>query len=166
MKDLLTFSGQILILFGAILGAGGGFRYFVEPVLKRRHLRRVMGTGVWLSCYELRHHLKEITKKLTESKSADETREALRKIPSADFKDHPDWFLKTGYFSMITAYRIAAFSSWMRIYQMAVLRQLFTETLGSELFQKFDAFKISASENTYLWYSYIDAIGEKLVFML
>jgi hypothetical protein len=167
MKELLTFSGQILILLGALLGAGGGLRYFLEPVLKRRHLRKVMATGVWLSCYELRRHLEEIKRTLTESKSADETREALRKLPRYDFDNRPDWFVKTGYFSMITAYKIAAFSSWMRIYQMAVLQALLTATWSnfiSELFQKFDAYKVAASHNTVLWYNYIDAIGEELIF--
>src|SRR5262249_18687332 len=33
----------------------------------------------------------------------------------------------------------------------------------SELFQRFDAYKIAASQNTVLWYSYIDAIGEKMI---
>lgn len=67
---------------------------------------------------------------------------------------------------MITAYKIAAFSSWMRIYQAAVLQALLTVTWSnfiSELFQKFDAYKIAASQNTVLWYNYIDAIGEKLI---
>ena len=166
MNELLTFSGQILVLVGALMGAGGGLRYFLEPVLKRRHLRKVMATSVWLSCYELRCHLEEIKQRLTESKSADGTREALMKIPRHDFKGRPDWFVKWGYFSMITAYRIAAFSSWMRIYQTAVLQALVTTTWStfiSELFQKFDSYKVAASRNTVLWYNYIDAIGEKMV---
>lgn len=160
MNELVIFSGQVFVLLGALLGAGGGLRYFLEPVLKRRHLRKVMATGVWLSCYELRRHLEEIKRTLTESGSADETREALRKIPRYDFGNRSDWFVKAGYFSMITAYRIAAFSSWMRIYQMAVLQALVTATWSnfiSELFQKFDSYKIAASHNTVLWYNYIDA---------
>src|SRR5262245_11567405 len=59
-NGLLTFSGQILVLLGALLGAGGGLRYFLEPILKRRHLRKVMATGLWLSCSELRRHLEAI----------------------------------------------------------------------------------------------------------
>jgi hypothetical protein len=42
---------------------------------------------------------------------AEEMRDALLKIPRNDFGDRPDWFVKTGYFSMITAYKIATFSS-------------------------------------------------------
>jgi hypothetical protein len=169
--NLLTLSGQILLLLGAVLaavlGAGGGLRYFLEPLLKRRRLRKVMATGLWLSCYELRRHMEAINKVLTESTPmADEMRDALLKIPKNDFGGRPDWFVKTGYFSMITAYKIAVFSSWMRIYQMSVLQALLTVTWSgfiSELFEKFDAFKFAASQNTVLWYNYIDAIGERLI---
>jgi hypothetical protein len=155
------------VVLAAVLGAGGGLRYLLEPTLKRRHLRKVIATGVWLSCYELRCHLEEIKKTLADANAATETRNALMKIPRWDFHHRPDWFVKAGYFSMITAYRIAAFSSWMRIYQMAVLRALLTETWSSftsELFQKFDAYKVAASQNTVLWYSYIDAIGDRLIY--
>jgi hypothetical protein len=169
--DLLTLSGQILLLLGAVLaavlGAGGGLRYILEPLLKRQRLRKVMATGLWLSCYELRRHMEAIKATLKQNNSmAEEMRDALLKIPRNDFGNRPDWFVKTGYFSMITAYKIAAFSSWMRIYQAAVLQALLTITWSdfiSELFQKFDAYKIAASQNTVLWYNYIDAIGEKLI---
>jgi hypothetical protein len=164
MNELLTFSGQILVLVGALMGAGGGLRYFLEPALKRRHLRKVIATNVWLSCHELRCHLEEIKGKL-ERKSEGGTRDALMKIPRHDFK-RPDWFVKWGYLSMITAYKIAAFSSWMRIYQTAVLQALVYTTWSAfilELFQKFDSYKVAASRDTVLWYHYIDAIGEKII---
>jgi hypothetical protein len=161
----------------------------------------VMATGLWLSCYELRHHLEEIKITLADSDlRADQMRDALLKIPRYDFGGRADWFVKIGYFSMITAYKIAAFSSWMRIYQTAVLRALLTVTwspravlmrspavlralltgpiaawksrsaplrvsdrdFASQLFRKFDKYK-KASQNTVLWYSYIDAIGEKII---
>jgi hypothetical protein len=80
--DLLTFSGQILVLLGALLGAGGGLRYLVEPLLKRRRLRRVVATGLWLSCYELRSHLQAIVDTLPKGDAiATQTRDALMKIP-------------------------------------------------------------------------------------
>jgi hypothetical protein len=111
--------------------------------------------------------MEAIKETLTQSNPmADEMRDALLKIPSNDFGGRPDWFVKAGYFSMITAYKIAVFSSWMRIYQMAVLQALLTVTWSdfiSELFQNFDAFKVAASQNTVLWYNYIDAIGETLI---
>jgi hypothetical protein len=94
-------------------------------------------------------------------------RDALLKIPKNDFpKGRPDWFVKTGYFSMITAYKIAAFSAWMKIYQTAVLRALLTATGSkfiSDLFQKFDAYKVAASQNTVLWYNYLESVGEKII---
>jgi len=168
IQEVLTISGQILLLVGGVLaaalGAGGGLRYFVEPILKRRRLRKVMGTGLRLSCYELRRHLEKIRDDL--KKSSDQTRNALKKIPRNDWKEQADWFVKDGYFSMITAYKIAAFSSWMKIYQMAVLRALLTTRWNkfiSELFSKFDSYKISVSRETYFWPDYIDAIGEGII---
>jgi hypothetical protein len=162
----LTFSGYVLALLGAILGAGGGLRFFLEPVLKRRRLRKVMATGLWLSCSELRRHLEAIKATLASSNPA-AMRNSLKKIPLNDTKgEGADWLVKDGYFCMITAYKIAAFSSWMKIYQRAVLRILLTvgwSRFISELFEKFDSYKIAASQNTVLWYNYIDAIGEKII---
>src|ERR1700682_1322177 len=165
---LTTFGGQILLLLGALLGAGGGLRYFLEPLLQRRRLRKVMATGLWLSCYELRRHLEAIKATLAcGDPSADAMRDALLKIPRYDVPDgRPDWFVKTGYFSLITAYKIAAFSAWMKIYQTAVLRALLTATGSkfiSDVFQKFDAYKVAASQNTVLWYNYLESVGEKII---
>jgi hypothetical protein len=164
---LLTVGVQVLVLLGALLGAGGGLKYFLEPMLKRRHLRKVVATGLWLSCYELRHHLDAIRQRLSRSDvKGDRMRDSLLKIPRYDFGGRPDWFVKSGYTTMITAYKIAAFSSWMRIYQRLVLQGLLVASRSdfiSELFQKFDTYKVAASGNTVLWYSYIDAIGEKII---
>ena len=165
--QFITVSGQFLLLLGALLGAGGGLRYFLEPRLQRRRLRKVMATGLWLSCYELRRHLEAIQTTLAKGgEPADEMRKSLTKIPSYDYKDNPDWFVKTGYFCMITAYKIAAFSAWMKIYQTAVLRALVVargSKFISGLFQRFDAYKVAASETTALWYNYIESIGEWMI---
>jgi len=166
-NQFTTVSGQILLLLGALLGAGGGLRYFLEPLLQRRRLRKVMATGLWLSCYELRRHLEAIKATLAEGgTSADAMRDALLKIPRNDFAERSDWFVKTGYFSMITAYKIAAFSAWMKIYQTAVLRALLAARRSkfiSGLFQKFDAYKVAASNNTVLWYHYLESVGERII---
>lgn len=165
--ELTTIGGQLLLLIGALLGAGGGLKYFLEPWLQRRRLRKVMATGLWLACYELRLHLEAIEGKLgLDDASGDAMRNALMKIPRYDFGERPDWFVKTGYFSMITAYKIAAFSAWMKIYQTAVLRALLIATASkfiSDLFQKFDAYKAAASQDTVLWYHYLEAVGEKII---
>jgi hypothetical protein len=167
IDTLTTIGGQVLLLLGALFGAGGGLRYFLEPFLQRRRLRKVMATGLWLSCYELRRHLEAIKAKLGRGDaSADAMRDALLKIPKNDYGKRPDWFVKTGYFSMITAYKIAAFSAWMKIYQTAVLRALLTATGSkfiSDLFQKFDAYKVAASQDTVLWYHYLESVGEKII---
>jgi hypothetical protein len=164
---LANVGGQILVLLGALLGAGGGLRYFLEPLLQRRRLRKVMATGLWLSCYELRRHLEAIKTTLgSGGRAADAMRDALLKIPRNDFGGRADWFVKTGYFSMITAYKIAVFSAWMKIYQTAVLRALLTATGSrfiSDLFQKFDSYKVAASQNTILWYNYLESVGEKII---
>jgi hypothetical protein len=163
----LTVTGYILVLLGALLGAGGGLRYFLEPLLQRRRLRKVIATGLWLSCYELRRHLEAIKATLSGGgTSADAMRDALLKIPRNDFGGRPDWFVKTGYFSMITAYKIAAFSAWMKIYQKAVLRALLAgrgNKLIRGLFQAFDAYKVAASSNTVLWYNYLESVGEWII---
>jgi hypothetical protein len=165
--QFITVGGQFLLLLGALLGAGGGLRYFLEPRLQRRRLRKVMATGLWLSCYELRRHLEAIKTTLAEGGApAEAMRHSLVKIPRSDFQGHADWFVKTGYFCMITAYKIAAFSAWMKIYQTAVLRALLVargSKFISGLFQKFDAYKVAASNTTALWYNYLESIGEWMI---
>jgi hypothetical protein len=164
---LTTLGGPVLLLIGTLLGAGGGLRYFLEPFLQQRRLRKVMATGLWLSCYELRRHLEAIKTTLSRGdSSADAMRDALLKIPKNDSGEDLAWFVKTGYFSMVTAYKIAAFSAWVKIYQTAALRALLTGTRSrfiSDLFQKFDAYQVAASENTVLWYSYLESLGEKII---
>ena len=54
----------------------------------------------------------------------------------------------------------------MRIYQLTVLQALLigrSSEYTSNLFRRFDVYKVAASRDTILWYSYIDAIGEKLI---
>lgn len=138
----------------------------VDPFLRRGRLGKVMATGLWLSCHELRLHLESISDTLAVDPSDNETRQALRKIPINDSHGQADWFVKDGYFSVITAYKIAVFSSWMRIYQLSVLQAVLirrSSRYTADLFQKFDAFKVAASTGTVLWYSYIDAVGERLI---
>jgi hypothetical protein len=165
--QFITVSGQFLLLLGALLGAGGGLRYFLEPRLQRRRLRKVMATGLWLSCYELRYHLEAIETTFADGgPEADAMRHSLVKLPRADFEGHADWFVKTGYFCMITAYKIAAFSAWMKIYQTAVLRALLVargSKFISGLFQRFDAYKVAASDTTALWYNYLESVGEWMI---
>jgi hypothetical protein len=163
---LLPIIGIAATLLGAGLGAAGGLRYLVDPFIKRGRLSKVMATGLWLSCHELHLHLKSINDTLAVDPNDNETRQALRKIPISDYHERADWFVKEGYFSVITTYKIAVFSSWMRIYQLNILRAVLirrSSRYTAQLFEKFDAFKVAASTDTVLWYSYIDAIGERLI---
>jgi hypothetical protein len=172
------FPTSVFTLLSLFVAAVVAFRFLIEPFLMRRRLRMVIATGLWLSCYELRLHLEAINKTISgDDETARQTRDALLKRPRSDFHGRADWFVKTGYFCMVTAYRISAFSAWMRIYQTSVIQAVFTlprskmipEQFKSnfipELFGKFDAFKTVTSNNTHLWYGYIDAIGERIIVM-
>jgi hypothetical protein len=166
-SGLVGISAAVLAAVAAVLGAGGGFRILVEPMLRRRHVRKTLATGLWLSCHELGLHLAAIRDKLAQDNAdSEKSRDALLKIPRHDYKGRADWFVKTGYFTMITAYKISAAAAWMRIYQAAALQatiMIRRDKFVLDLFKHFDAFKNAASENTVLWYSYIDAIGEKMI---
>ena len=94
-ESMVTVTGQVLLLLGALLGAGGGLRYLVEPTLRRKRLRKVMATGLWLSCSDLRSHLASLKDALAKNdEEAARTRDALLKIPRNDFGNRPDWFVK------------------------------------------------------------------------
>lgn len=152
-------------IIGALLGAGG-LRYIVEPLRATRRLAKVTATGLWLSSHELLQHLEFLKLTLVANVDDNDTRRSLRKIPKTDFNGEADWFVKEGYFCVITAYKIASFSSWMRIYQTSVLRADLirkSDKYTAELFKRFHTFKVAASEDTKFWYNYIDAIGERLI---
>ena len=82
-------------------------------------LRKKYATALWIVCKELQLHLEQIRRKV----SADEikTINALKKVPDNDFKGRIDWFTKHGYYTTITAYKIAVASSWLHIYQQELL---------------------------------------------
>jgi hypothetical protein len=99
--------------------------------------------------------------------SANDTKtiDALKKIPDKDFKGRADWFTKHGYYTTITAYKIAVVSSWLQVYQQELLFSTYRESRAFvyALYQTIDHLKRAFSENTCLWYDYFDAIGSKLV---
>lgn len=158
------------ILVTGVLGlitVGGVAKFFIEPWWTERNVRRQLASSLWLSCRELRLHLQEIHDKVRQGDDqAIRTREALRKIPGNDFNNSAKWFVQAGYFSMITAYKISAFSSWLRIYQSNLLRYSFLKKarrLLSQIYNHSDAFKRHISEHTILWYYYFDAVGDKVI---
>jgi len=89
-------------------------------------LRKKYATALWIVCKELQLHLEQIRRKV----SANEIRtiNALKKVPDNDFKGRIDWFTKHGYYTTITAYKIAVASSWFHIYQQELLFSTYRES--------------------------------------
>jgi hypothetical protein len=147
----------------AILTFLGVHKFFIEPWLFARQLRKKYATALWIACKELQLHLEQVRHKV----SAGDTKaiDALKKIPDHDFKGRADWFTKYGYYTTVTAYKIAALSSWLHVYQQELLFSTYRESRAFvyALYQTIDHLKRAFSENTCLWYDYFDAIGSKLV---
>ena len=147
----------------AILTYVGAHKYVIEPRLVARQLKKKYATALWIACNELQLHFNQIRKRVSDKNTA--TINALKKIPNNDYKKRLDWFTKEGYYTTLTAYKIAVVSSWLRVYQQELL---FSPYRGSRafvfaLYQKADQLKRAFSHDTCLWYDYFDAVGDKLV---
>jgi len=147
----------------AILTFLGIQKFFIEPWQAARQLRKKYATALWIACKELQLHLEQIHRKVSANDT--NTINALKKIPDHDFKGRADWFTKHGYYTTITAYKIAIVSSWLQIYQQELLFSTYRESRAFvfALYQAIDHLKRTFSEHTILWYDYFDAIGSKLV---
>jgi len=147
----------------AILTFLGVHKFFIEPRIIARQLRKKYATALWIRCKELQLHLDQIRRKV--SAKDNKTIYALKKIPDNDFQGRADWFTKHGYYTTVTAYKIAVVSSWLFIYQQELLFSPYRESRAFvyALYQRIDELKRAFSENTCLWYDYFDAIGSKLV---
>ena len=147
----------------AILTYLGTYKYVIEPRQVARQLRKKYATALWIACEELQLHLQHIRESVLTNNAA--TIGALKKIPDNDFKGRLDWFTKDGYYTTVTAYKIAVVSSWLRVYQQELLFSTYRKSRAFvfSLYQKADQIKSAFSEDTCLWYDYFDAIGDKLV---
>jgi hypothetical protein len=147
----------------AILTFLGVHKFFIEPWLVARQLRKKYATVLWLACKELRLHLEHIRRKVSSHDT--NTINALKKIPDNDFRGRADWFTKDGYYTTVTAYKIAVVASWLHIYQQELLFSTYRESrvFVFDLYEAIDHLKQAFSESTCLWYDYFDAIGSKLV---
>lgn len=147
----------------AILTFLGVHKFYIEPWLVARQLRKKYATALWIACKELQLHMEQIRLKVSASNTS--AINALKKIPNNDFKDRADWFTKSGYYTTVTAYKIAVVSSWLHVYQQELLFSTYRESRAFvyALYQTIDRLKRAFSENTCLWYDYFDAIGSKLV---
>ncbi len=147
----------------AILTFLGVHKFFIEPWLDARQLKKKYATALWLACKELQVHVEHVRAKVA-SKDINAIN-ALKKIPDNDFKGRADWFTKHGYYATVTAYKIAVVSSWLHVYQQELLFSTYGKSRAFVygLYQAIDHLKRAFSENTCLWYDYFDAIGSKLV---
>src|SRR5579872_4576436 len=119
MRDWLQFIPAIVTAAVGLAGLMGLAKYLIEPWYSARAIRRKYAIALWIACSDLRIHLGRIRKRMKESDAR--TSNALKKIPRYDWKQRTDWFAKEGYYSTITAYKIASVSAWLRIYQRELL---------------------------------------------
>jgi hypothetical protein len=154
----------------AAVGVAGLFglaKYLIEPWYNARALRRKYATALWIACADLKLHLERIRERVTAGDR--QTVDALKKIPDNDSKRdgsvRPDWFTKDGYYTTSTAYKIAAVSAWLRIYQRELLFLPYaaSQDFLSKLYTRADRLNTSFSTNTCLWYDYLNAIGDGLL---
>jgi len=161
---LLTIATSLAIAFGIpLLTFLGVQKFFIEPRYEARATRRKYATALYLACKELSLHLAQTLERLNTSGSR--VGDAMKKIPNNDFRGNPAWFTKDGYYTTITAYKIAAVSAWLRTYQNALLFSSFPESQSflNDLYSRAQNLKVAFSTGTCLWYYYFDAIGERLV---
>jgi hypothetical protein len=153
----------IIVALVTLVSSLGIFKYFIEPRLIVGQTQKKYATALWIACRELQLHLTEIDERLVGKDS--KTIEVLKKIPNNDFAGRADWFTKWGYYSTVTAYKIAVVSSWIRIYQQDLLFSTYHKSRAfiSALYERADRIKAAFSSDTILWYYYFDAIGDKLM---
>lgn len=151
----------------AQLGLGGAgtlgvYKYYVEPWQLARSVRTKYGTALWIDCKELDVHLKRIQDTLSDDRVFD----SLLKIPANDWRNRPDWFTKSGFYTMVTAHRIARVSAWLYVYQQELLfsrTRASSELLADLYVQTRKIRKAFSEDNSCLWPEYFDAIGSQYV---
>ena len=141
----------------------GVFKYLVEPRLRDDLSRLKYATPLWKVCSELLDQINEIQDSLR--KNDKDIRDALKKIPNNDFGGRIDWFTKTGYYTTITAYKIASVFAWSNIYQHELLLSPYSKNrrFFEQLYQKSENLKIAFSDDTIFWRYYCDSLGDKIV---
>jgi hypothetical protein len=147
----------------ALAGLFGFTKYLIEPWFEARNRRRKYGTALWIACEDLRIHLDLIHEKVNANDR--ETINALKKIPRYDSRASIEWFTKVGYYTTVTAYKIAMVSAWLSIYKRELLFVYYstTQKFLSNIYAGSDALNESFGDGTCLWYSYFNALGDKLI---
>lgn len=160
---LFDLSGIVKFLLGAI-GTLGLTKYYLEPRQAASALRVKYGTALWITCHELEVHLSEIHKKVRNPDNR--VFYSLLKIPRYDWRGRPDWFTKEGFYTMVTAYRIASLAAWLYIYRQELLfsRTRASSKLLAKLYNHTSNIRTAFSENgSCLWPEYFDAVGSQIV---
>ena len=166
MRDWLQLIPTIVTAVVGLAGLLGLAKYLIEPWYSARALRRKYATALWIACSDLHIHLDRIREQM--GAGDPRTRNALKKIPRNDSGRRADWFAKEGYYTTTTAYKIAAVSAWLRIYQRELLFLPYAASRSflSQLYARADELKSSISTKTCFWYDYLDAVGDRLVSQL
>ena len=164
VADTFTISAALSGLPQFALGVAtslGVYRYYVEPRQIAGALRAKYGTALWIACKELDVHLRRIQETL----SNDQVFHSLLKIPAKDWNNRPDWFTKAGFYSMVTAHKIALVSAWLYVYQQELLfsRTRASSDLLSDLYNHASTIRKAFSKNSCLWPEYFDAVGSEYV---
>jgi len=157
---------QLLDVVKVLGGAMGGIGFkslFFEPWRSDILLRRKYAARLWVATEELRVHMKQVARDIQNPFS--DQYDALLKIPVNDFQGRPDWFVKRGYYTMITAYKIAVVAAWLQIYLEALFFSPYwgTKSFLMDLYGKSHKVKLAFSTGTCLWYDYFEGIGDKIV---
>lgn len=163
-SKFLTVITSVVITFALpLLTFLGVQKFFIEPRYEARAIRRKYATALYIACKELSLHLAHTVERLNSAGS--HVGDAMKKIPNNDFHGDPTWFTKEGYYTTITAYKIAAVSAWLKIYQNALLFSSYPESQSflNDLYSRAQNLKVAISTGTCLWYYYFDAIGERLI---
>jgi hypothetical protein len=172
--DVLTLASSAMEIGAQVATAAvgaltflGAYKFLIEPWWVAVRERQKYAIALWIACQELKLHLVDIQKILNDPPSRDRAMfiDSLLKLPKNDAGNRKDWFVKTGYNTTITAYKIALVAAWLRIYQRALLFAPYSGSrkVASELYERAQAVKLAFSENTCLWYDYFNAIGDQLV---
>lgn len=103
-----VFSSLSQLAVGGV-GTLGVYKYYLEPRQLARSVRTKYGTALWIACKELSVHLGRIQDTLNDDRVFD----SLLKIPANDWRNRPDWFTKRGFYTMVTAHKIALVSAWL-----------------------------------------------------
>lgn len=167
MSDLsttLSIVNAVVITFALpLLTFLGVQKFIIQPRYEARMSRRKYATALYIACNELSLHLGFTLDRLNSAGSG--VGNAMKKIPDHDFKGNPAWFTKDGYYTTVTAYKIAVVSAWLRAYQNELLFSSYPESQSflNDLYVKAQNLKLAFSTGTCLWYYYFDAIGERLI---